>query len=121
MKISQIIEAAYASGGAQYKKLSNEKIISMFLVHEPEMSEEGESQHFYVNNKIHVYDKSGDGEVNWVVVYPPGTYTALQRVNPSGSVNKETVYFAIDHDNEKEWETNPQEWQISHLQLLFDG
>ena len=55
------------------------------------------------------------GDVNWVVVYPPGRWQALT------TPNKETVYFVVDHDNEREWKTNPQNWQISHLQVLFDG
>lgn len=122
MKIVQLIEAKLASGGPTYKKLSNEKIFSMFMIREPELSDEGENDHFYTRKEIHIYDKGDDGEINWVVVYPPGTIKIRQgRPGTRRTPNKETVFFSIDHDNDREWQTNPQKWQISHLQVLFDG
>ncbi len=125
MKIAQLIEAKYQSKPA-YSSLSNEKIIELFMVYEPEMSEEEEDSpdHHYTRKEIHIYDKGEHGgEVNWVVVYRKGTH--MERV-PGGRIgqvqyNSKTVYFVVDHDLNRDWQTDPQKWKISHLQVLFDG
>lgn len=117
MKIAHITEAAYTDGGPRFKKLTNKQIISKFMIHEPELSEEAENDHYYTRKEIHIYDKGKGDEVNWVVVYPPGTRTVRGGSNP----NTEPIYFSVDHDNDREWRTDPQKWQISHLQVLFDG
>ena len=122
MKILNLLEAKLANTGPKYKTLSDEKIISMFMIREPELSDEGDSDHFYTRKEIHIYDKEGNGEINWVVVYPPGGIDIRQgRPGTPRTPNTETVYFSIDHDTDREWQTKPQNWQISHLQVLFDG
>lgn len=118
MKIAQLMEAKYQQDDKpEFTNLSNEQIFKKFMHLEPEMSEEGENMHFYTDKNIHIYDKGrdGSGEVNWVVVYPPGT------TRERGHPNEETWYFVIDHDQDNEWQTNPQQWQISQLRILFDG
>ena len=126
MKIAQLIEAKYQSKPT-YRNLSNEKIIELFLVYEPEMSEEeGEDgpKHYYTRKEIHIYDKDEHGgEVNWLVVYKKGTHR--ERV-PGGRIgqiqyNDKPVYFVVDHDSNRDWQTDPQKWTVSHLQVLFDG
>jgi len=118
MKIAQLIEAKYQSKPT-YRSLSNEKIIELFLVYEPEMSEEQETSgitYHYTKKEIHIYDKGeGDGEVNWLVVYPKGTWQY------DAELNNKTLYFVVDHNNDREWQTDPQKWTVSHLQVLFDG
>ncbi len=123
MKIAQLIEAKYQSKPT-YRNLSNEKIIELFLVFDPEMSEDGEEddpKHFYPREEIHIYDKGRHGgEVKWLVVYRKGTHR--QRVAPARyEYNDKTVYFVIDHTNDREWQSDPQKWTVSHLQVLFDG
>lgn len=121
MKIAQLIEAKYQSKPT-YRNLSNEKIIELFMHYEPEMSEHMGTEgikHFYTRKEIHIYDKGVDGaEVNWLVVYPKGTW---QTNAATGEMNNKTVYFVVDHNNDREWKTNPQKWTVSHLQVLFDG
>ncbi len=127
MKIKQLLEAKYVSKPA-YRNLSNEKIIELFLVYEEEMSEEGEEggpTHFYTREDIHIQDQQG--EINWVVIHKKGTYRKRDYAAPArnardrNQLNDKTVYIVLDHNNDTEWQTDPQKWKISHLQTLFDG
>jgi len=75
MKIAQLIEAKYQS--PTYRSLSNEKIIELFFIFEPEMSEnpDDDPKHYYPRKEIHIWDKGpGGGEVPWLVVYRKGTH-----------------------------------------------
>jgi len=117
MKIAQLIEAKYQS--PTYRSLSNEKIIELFFIFEPELSEnpDDDPKHYYPRKEIHIWDKGpGGGEVPWLVVYRKGTHR-----DRDGTMNEKPVYFVVQHDGDREWKTDPQKWTISHLQVLFGG
>ena len=117
MKIAQLTEAKYQQDNKpEFTSLTNEQIIKKFMHLDPELSDMGENLHFYCDKNVHIYDKGRNGgEVNWCVVYPPGS------THERGHPNEETWYFVVDHNHDDEWQTNPQKWQISKLTVLFDG
>lgn len=99
MKINQLLEAKYATGD-----MTNEKIIDAFMVEDKEMADDAHPQRFfYTHENLHINDNDWDGgDIMSVVVYPDKV-------------------IAIDHDNNREWQTNPQQWTVSELRVIFKG
>jgi len=99
MKINQLLEAKYSTG-----EMTNEKIINAFMVEDKEMADDDHPQRFfYTHENLHITDQDWDGgEITSVVVYPD-------------------KIISIDHDTDKEWDTNPQKWVVSELRVIFKG